>query len=83
VPPHRGRCGATLIEKEKKLLKSRVRKNLAIGLVITAVIAALSVVIADDGSKMEELRMSLTVGLLVTGTVTGGTWLLQRRRSAP
>ncbi|MEV8227861.1 hypothetical protein AB0P41_17700 [Streptomyces sp. NPDC079167] len=65
------------------MLKSRVRKNLAIGLVITVVIAALSVVVADDGSKMEELRMSLMVGLSVTGTVTGGTWLLQQRRSAP
>jgi uncharacterized membrane protein len=83
VPPRRGRCGATPIDKEEKLLKSRVRKNLAIGLVITVVIAALSVVIADDGSKMEELRMSLIVGLLVTGAVTGGTWLLQRRRPAP
>jgi hypothetical protein len=83
VPPHRGRCGATPIEKEEQLLKSRVRKNLAIGLVITIVIAALSVVIADDGSKMEELRTSLIVGLLVTGTVTGITWLLQRRHSAP
>ncbi|MER6622246.1 hypothetical protein [Streptomyces sp. NPDC000931] len=65
------------------MLKSRVRKNLAIGLVITVVITVLSVVVADDGSKVEELRKSLTVGLLVTGTVTGGTWLLQRRRSAP
>ncbi|MEU0301194.1 hypothetical protein ABZ252_17255 [Streptomyces sp. NPDC006175] len=65
------------------MLKSRVRKNLAIGLVITVVVAALSVVVADDGSKMEELRMSLMVGLSVTGTVTGGTWLLQQRRSAP
>ena len=65
------------------MLKSRVSKNLAIGLVITVVIAALSVVVADDGSKVEEFRKSLTVGLLVTGTVTGGTWLLQRRRSAP
>jgi predicted Na+-dependent transporter len=65
------------------LLKSRVRKNLAIGLVITVVITVLSVVVADDGSKVEELRKSLAVGLLVTGTVTGGTWLLQRRRSAP
>ncbi|MFI8088039.1 hypothetical protein ACIF9R_06935 [Streptomyces sp. NPDC086080] len=64
-------------------MKSRVRKNLAIGLVITVVIAALSVVVADDGSKVEEFRKSLIVGLLVTGTVTGGTWLLQRRRSAP
>ncbi|MER7487365.1 hypothetical protein ABTY20_15935 [Streptomyces sp. NPDC126497] len=65
------------------MLKSRVRKNLAIGLVITVVIAALSVVVADDGSKAEEFRKSLIVGLSVTGTVTGGTWLLQRRRSAP
>ncbi|MDQ0808702.1 heme/copper-type cytochrome/quinol oxidase subunit 4 [Streptomyces sp. B3I7] len=68
---------------EEKLLKSLVRKNLAIGLVITVVITTLSVVMADDGSKMEEFKMSLMVGLLVTGTVTGGTWLLQRRRSAP
>ncbi|MFI8860656.1 hypothetical protein ACIGW5_29260 [Streptomyces prasinus] len=83
MAPHRGRCGATPIEKEKQLLKSRVRKNLAIGLVITAVIASLSVVIADDGSKVEELKKSLTIGLSVTGAVTGGTWLLQRRRSAP
>jgi hypothetical protein len=65
------------------LLKSRVRKNLAIGLVITVVIAVVSVVVADDGSKVEELRRSLMVGLLVTAAVTGGTWLLQRRRSAP
>ncbi len=65
------------------MLKSLVRKNLAIGLVITVVITTLSVVMADDGSKMEEFKMSLMVGLLVTGTVTGGTWLLQRRRSAP
>ncbi|MFC5238852.1 hypothetical protein [Streptomyces atrovirens] len=68
---------------EEKLLKSMVRKNLAIGLVITAVITTLSVVMADDGSKMEEFRMSLMVGFLVTGAVTGGTWLLQRKRSAP
>ncbi len=65
------------------MLKSRVGKNLAIGLMITVVIAALSVVVADDGSKVEEFRKSLMVGLLVTGTVTGGTWLLRRRRSAP
>ncbi|GAA2279152.1 hypothetical protein GCM10010415_54440 [Streptomyces atrovirens] len=65
------------------MLKSMVRKNLAIGLVITAVITTLSVVMADDGSKMEEFRMSLMVGFLVTGAVTGGTWLLQRKRSAP
>ncbi|SDC27132.1 hypothetical protein [Streptomyces prasinopilosus] len=65
------------------MLKSRVRKNLAIGLVITAVIASLSVIIADDGSKVEELRKSLIIGLSVTGVVTGGTWLLERRRSAP
>ncbi|MFI5567470.1 hypothetical protein ACIA6T_08935 [Streptomyces sp. NPDC051740] len=64
------------------MLKSLVRKNLAIGLVITAVITTLSVVMADDGSKMEEFRMSLMVGFLVTGAVTGGTWLLQRKRSA-
>ncbi|AZM63493.1 MULTISPECIES: hypothetical protein [unclassified Streptomyces] len=64
------------------MLKSPVRKNLAIGLVITAVITTLSVVMADDGSKMEELRMSLMMGSLVTGTVTGGTWLVQRKRSA-
>ncbi|EGG45759.1 MULTISPECIES: hypothetical protein [Streptomyces] len=63
--------------------KSLVRKNLAIGLVITTVITTLSVIMADDGSRMEELKMSLMVGLLVTGTVTGGTWLLQRKRSAP
>lgn len=68
---------------EEKLLKSLVKKNLAIGLVITTVITTLSVVMADDGSKMEEFRMSLMIGLLVTGTVTGGTWLLQRIRSAP
>ncbi|MFD7704306.1 hypothetical protein [Streptomyces caelestis] len=65
------------------MLKSRVRKNLAIGLVITAVIASLTVVVADDGSRMEELRKSLLIGLSVTGVVAGGTWLLQRRRSAP
>ncbi|CAM5545288.1 Secreted protein OS=Streptomyces fumanus OX=67302 GN=GCM10018772_32020 PE=4 SV=1 [Streptomyces fumanus] len=65
------------------MLVSRVRKNLAIGLVITVVITALSVVVADDGSKVEELRKSLIVGLSVTGAVTGGTWLVQRRRSAP
>ncbi|MFJ6852964.1 hypothetical protein ACIQM3_20945 [Streptomyces sp. NPDC091271] len=65
------------------MLKSRVRKNLAIGLVITAVIASLSVVVADDGSKVEEFRKSLIIGLSVTGVVTGGIWLLQRRRSAP
>ncbi|WP_199185890.1 hypothetical protein [Streptomyces carminius] len=65
------------------MLKSRVRKNLAIGLVITAVIASLSVIVADDGSKVEELRKSLIIGFSVTGAVTGGTWLLQRRRSAP
>ncbi|MER7055100.1 MULTISPECIES: hypothetical protein [unclassified Streptomyces] len=64
------------------MLKSLVRKNLAIGLVITAVIASLSVVVADDGSKVEELRKSLIIGLSVTGAVTGGTWLLQRRRAA-
>ncbi|BET52870.1 hypothetical protein RGQ21_78520 [Kitasatospora aureofaciens] len=63
--------------------KSLVRKNLVIGLVITAVITTLSVVMADDGSKMEEFRMSLMMGSLVTGAVTGGTWLLQRKRSAP
>ncbi|WP_424851398.1 hypothetical protein [Streptomyces sp. SAI-129] len=60
-----------------------MRKNLAIGLVITAVITTLSVVMADDGSKMEEFRMSLMMGFVVTGAVTGGTWLLQRKRSAP
>ncbi|MBZ6092449.1 hypothetical protein KVH07_04190 [Streptomyces olivaceus] len=65
------------------MLKSPVRKNLAIGLVITVVITTLSVVMADDGSKMAEFRMSLMVGFLMTGAVTGGTWLLQRRRSAP
>ncbi|MEU9555488.1 hypothetical protein [Streptomyces fumanus] len=65
------------------MLTTHVRKNLAIGLVITVVITALSVVIADDGSKVEELRKSLIVGLSVTGAVTGGTWLVQRRRSAP
>jgi type VI protein secretion system component VasK len=65
------------------VLKSRVRKNLAIGLVITTVITAVTVVIADDGSKVEELTRSLIIGLCVTGTVTAGTWLLQRRRSAP
>ncbi|MBQ0967934.1 hypothetical protein GUR47_24920 [Streptomyces tendae] len=63
--------------------KSLVRKNLVIGLIITAVITTLSVVMADDGSKMEEFRMSLMMGSLVTGAVTGGTWLLQRKRSAP
>lgn len=65
------------------MLKSLVRKNLAIGLAITAVMTTLSVVMADDGSKMEEFRMSLMVGFLITGAVTGGTWLLQRKRSAP
>ncbi|CAL9529939.1 hypothetical protein [Streptomyces sp. enrichment culture] len=65
------------------MLKSLVRRNLAIGLVITAVITTLSVVMADDGSKMEEFRISLMVGFLMTGAVTGGTWLLQRKRSAP
>ncbi|MFH8442281.1 hypothetical protein ACH4D3_13770 [Streptomyces sp. NPDC018026] len=68
---------------EEKMPKSLVHKNLAIGLVITAVITTLSVVMADDGSKMEEFRTSLMVGFLVTGAVTGGTWLLQRKRSAP
>lgn len=63
--------------------KSLVRKNLVIGLMITAVITTLSVVMADDGSKMEEFRMSLMMGSLVTGAVTVGTWLLQRKRSAP
>ncbi|MZG14894.1 hypothetical protein GTY44_15595 [Streptomyces sp. SID5914] len=63
--------------------KSLVRKNLVIGLIITAVITTLSVVMADDGSKMEEFRMTLMMGSLVTGAVTGGTWLLQRKRSAP
>lgn len=65
------------------MLKSPVRKNLAIGLVITVVIATLSVVFADAGSEVEELRMSLLIGLSVTGTATGGTWLLQRIRSRP
>lgn len=64
------------------MLKSLVRKNLAIGLVITTVMTTLSVVMADDGSKMEEFRMSLMVGFLITGAVTGATWLLQRKRSA-
>jgi hypothetical protein len=63
--------------------KSLVRKNLAVGLVITAVITTLSVIMAEDGSRVEELKTSLMVGLLVTATVTGGTWLLQRKRSAP
>ncbi|MFI1418297.1 hypothetical protein ACH4VX_09930 [Streptomyces sp. NPDC020731] len=71
------------MEKEKQVLKSRVRKNLAVGLVITTVIMAVAVVVADDGSKMEELTRSLIIGLCVTGAVTGGTWLLERRRSAP
>ncbi|WP_447040488.1 hypothetical protein [Streptomyces sp. DSM 118878] len=64
------------------MLKSLVRKNLAIGLVITTVMTTLSVVMADDGSKMEEFRMSLMVGFLITGAVTGVTWLVQRKRSA-
>lgn len=63
--------------------KSLVLKNLVIGLVITVVITTLSVVMADDGSKMEEFRMSVMVGLLVTTAVTAGTWLVQRVRSAP
>ncbi|MFE2276770.1 hypothetical protein ACFXAE_05800 [Streptomyces sp. NPDC059454] len=67
---------------EEKMLKTPVRKNLAIGLVITTFMTTLMVVMADDGSKMEEFRMSLMVGFLVTGAVTGGTWLLQRKRSA-
>ena len=71
------------IEKEDKMPKSLVKKNLAIGMVITVVMTTLSVVMADDGSKMEELRMSLMIGLLVTSAVTGATWLLQRIRSAP
>ncbi|MDQ0789431.1 hypothetical protein [Streptomyces sp. B3I8] len=83
MAPRRRRRGATPIEKEERLLTSRVRKNLAIGLVITVVMTALSVVVADDGSRVEELRKSLMVGLSVTGTVTAATWLLQRRRSAP
>jgi hypothetical protein len=70
------------VEKEEQLLRTRVRKNLAIGLVITTVMTALSVVVADDGSRVEELRESLKVGLSVTGAVTGATWLLQRRRAA-
>ncbi|THA78670.1 hypothetical protein E6R60_06655 [Streptomyces sp. A0642] len=78
-----GDAGTTPTEKERHLLTSRVRKNLAIGLVITAVIASLSVVIADDGSKAEEFRKSLIIGFSVTGAVTAVTWLLQRRRSAP
>ncbi|MEU4981758.1 hypothetical protein [Streptomyces sp. NPDC021969] len=68
---------------EEKMPKSLVRKNLAIGLVITVVMTTLSVVMADDGSKLEEFRMSLMVGFLMTGAVTGGTWLLRRKRSAP
>jgi hypothetical protein len=56
---------------------------MAVGLVITAVITTLSVIMAEDGSRVEELKTSLMVGLLVTATVTGGTWLLQRKRSAP
>ncbi|WP_168715362.1 hypothetical protein [Streptomyces sp. LRa12] len=68
---------------EEKLLNSLVRKNLAIGLVITAVMTTLSVFMADDGSRMAEFKMSLMVGFLVTGAVTGGTWLVQRKRSAP
>ncbi|MGM0352330.1 MULTISPECIES: hypothetical protein [Streptomyces] len=70
------------IEKEEQLLKTRVRKNLAIGLVITIVMTALSVAVADDGSRVEEFRESLAVGLSVTGAVTGVTWLLRRRRAA-
>ncbi|EOY52735.1 hypothetical protein SLI_8037 [Streptomyces lividans 1326] len=50
---------------------------------ITAVMTTLSVFMADDGSKMAEFKMSLMVGFLVTGAVTGGTWLLQRKRAAP
>jgi hypothetical protein len=75
--------GGVCDENEEKSPKSLVRKYLAIGLAITVVITTLSVVMADDGTKREELRMSVTAGLLVTGAVTGGTWLLQRRRSAP
>ncbi|MDQ0810952.1 hypothetical protein QFZ63_002666 [Streptomyces sp. B3I7] len=83
MAPRRRRRGVAPIEKEERLLTSRVRKNLAIGLVITVVMTALSVVVADDGSRVEELRKSLMVGLSVTGTVAGATWLPQRRRSAP
>ncbi len=70
-------------EKEEKMPKSLVRKNMTVGLVITVVMTTLSVVMADDDSRMEELRMSLMVGLLITTAVTGGTWLVQRIRSAP
>lgn len=65
------------------MLKSRVRKNLAIGLVITTVMTTVMVGIADDGSRMEELTRSLIIGLLMTGAVTGGTWVADRKRSAP
>ncbi len=65
------------------MLKSRVRKNLAIGLVITTVMTTVMVGIADDGSRMEELTRSLIIGLLMTSAVTGGTWVVERRRSAP
>jgi uncharacterized membrane protein YkvI len=67
----------------KKMLSALVKKNTAIGLVITVVMTTLSVAMADEGSKMEEFRMSLMIGLLITGAVTGATWLLQRIRSAP
>lgn len=71
------------MEREKQVLKSSVRKNLAIGSVITAFMTTLMVTIADDGHRMEELGRSLVIGLCVTGAVTGGTWWVQKRRSAP
>ncbi|AZM61711.1 MULTISPECIES: hypothetical protein [unclassified Streptomyces] len=65
------------------MLKSRVRKNLAIGLVITTVMTTVLVGIADHGDRMEELTRSLIIGLLMTGAVTGGAWVVDRKRSAP
>jgi hypothetical protein len=58
-----------------------VRKNLAVGLVITAVMTTLSTVLAEDGSRVEEFRESVAVGLSVTAVVTGVTWLLRRGRT--
>ncbi|MFE0490650.1 hypothetical protein [Streptomyces griseoaurantiacus] len=49
---------------------------------ITTVMTALSVIVAEDGSRVEEFRESLAVGLSVTGAVTEVTWLLRRRRAA-
>ncbi|EGG47885.1 MULTISPECIES: hypothetical protein [Streptomyces] len=61
---------------------SRVRKNLAIGLVITVVMTTLSTVLAEDGGRAEEFWESLAVGLSVTAAVTGVTWWLRRGRTA-